>query len=70
MKNKRRPHIFIYPKDVCLFTRKSQRHALMLLEKIRLAVGKNKDQPITLVEFCIFCNLDEDHVYNVLDEFG
>ncbi len=61
-----RPDLFIYPKDVTLFTRKTERHAATLLEKIRTKLGKEKHQPITVTEFCTYIKLDVEHVYTVL----
>ena len=63
---KERPNLFIYAKDVQLFTRKTLRHAAMLLEKIKAAIGKERHQHVTISEFCAYMKLDEDHVYRML----
>jgi hypothetical protein len=63
---KNRPILFIYPKDVQLFTRKTLRHAAMLIEKIQAAIGKLPHQLLTVSEFCAYMKLDEDHVYRML----
>jgi hypothetical protein len=67
MKN-HRSILFIYPKDVSLFTRKSKRHGGNILDKIRLFYGKEKHQPVTIAEFCDYMDLDEMEVLNILKD--
>ncbi len=61
-----RPILFIYAKDVQLFTRKSIEHANWTIRKIKAEVGKGRYQPLTVSEFCRYMKLDEDYVYKML----
>ncbi|AXY77639.1 hypothetical protein D3H65_28265 [Paraflavitalea soli] len=61
-----RPILFIYAKDVSLFTRKSDRHGANVLDKIRTHYGKKRHQPVTIAEFCDYMDLDEVEVHNIL----
>ena len=67
MKSKQ-PILFIYAKDVSLFTRKSDRQGGRVLKKIRLFYGKEKHQPVTIAEFCDYMDLDEKEVLNILKD--
>jgi hypothetical protein len=60
------PILFIYPKDVQLFTRKTLRHAALLIQKIQASLGKQSHQPLTVSEFCHYMKLEEDLVYRML----
>ena len=57
---------FIYPKDVRLFTRKSIRHARLLVQKIKVDLGKQKGQCITVLEFCDYMSLKVEDVMSML----
>ncbi|MDQ8005980.1 MAG: hypothetical protein REI64_14355 [Pedobacter sp.] len=43
--------VCIYPKDVSILTDKSLRHAQKLLQTIKDAMNKRKDQYVTIAEF-------------------
>lgn len=61
-----RPIVFIYPKDVQLITRKTERHAAMLIRRIQVAIGKEPYQPLTVSEFCAYMKLNEEELYGML----
>ncbi|WAC42227.1 hypothetical protein [Pedobacter sp. SL55] len=48
----------IYPKDVSILTGKSVRHAQKLLQTIKDAMNKRKDQYVTLTEFSEYTGID------------
>jgi hypothetical protein len=60
-------HRFISHKEVMFITGRSKGGATGLMMKIRKANGKQKEQPITLKEFCIYCNYDIDETYDTLE---
>lgn len=60
--------IVIHPKDVENITGRSGRTARMILQKIKMALGKSKDQFVTVKEFCMFYGLEEDHVKDFLQQ--
>ena len=61
-----RQRIIIYSKDIQLLTGKSDRAARTLLQKIRIKIGKGKDQAITIHEFCEYLGLSEKEVMQIL----
>ena len=54
--------VVLYPKDIENITGRSGRTARKLLQKIRDALGKSKEEFITIKEFCLFTGIDEDLV--------
>jgi transcriptional antiterminator len=58
--------IVLYPKDVEHITGRSDRTARNILQKIRKALGKSKDQFVTVREFCAFYGLEEEYVKEFL----
>lgn len=58
--------VVIYPKDVENITGRRGRTARKLLQKIRDALGKSKNDFITIKEFCLFTGIDEDLVKDFL----
>ena len=58
--------VVLYPKDVENITGRRGRTARKLLQKIRDALGKSKDEFITIKEFCLFTGIDEDLVKDFL----
>jgi hypothetical protein len=60
------PLSFIYPKEIQMFTRKSIRQARYLLQKIKTKLGKQKEQCITISEFCDYMSLKVEDVMRML----
>lgn len=58
--------VVLYPKDVENITGRRDRTARKLLQKIREALGKSKDEFITVKEFCLFTGIDEDLIKDFL----
>ncbi|MBL7743143.1 MAG: hypothetical protein JNN00_06660 [Chitinophagaceae bacterium] len=58
--------IVIYPKDVENITGRSSRTARSIIDRIRKALGKSKQQFVTVKEFCFFYGLEEDYVKDFL----
>ena len=52
----------IYPKDVQRITGKSYRQSLRMLQQIRRDLNKEKEQYISIDEFCIYTGLKFEHV--------
>mgnify|MGYP003490993330 CR=1 FL=1 len=57
----------IYPKDVANITGKSAKSACRLLSKIRLELGKDPHQIITVSEFCKYMGLGPDDILGSLN---
>lgn len=61
------PHrVVIYPKDIENITGRRGRTARTLLHKIRTALGKSKDEFITIKEFALFTGIDEELIKDFL----
>ncbi|MBS4063485.1 MAG: hypothetical protein KGZ74_02950 [Chitinophagaceae bacterium] len=60
------PRVVIFPKDVENITGRRGRTARKLLQKIRDALGKSKNDFITVKEFCLFTGIDEELVKDFL----
>lgn len=54
--------VIIYPKDVALITGRSERHGRKLLAMVRERLGKNRDQVVTVREFCEYMGLTVEEV--------
>ena len=52
----------IYPKDVALITGKSYRYSARLLQKIRTDLKKDKNEFISVEEFCLYTSLKLENV--------
>jgi ribosomal silencing factor RsfS len=50
--------VCIYPKDVSILTGKSLRHAQKLLQTIKDAMKKRRDQYVTIDEFAEYTGID------------
>jgi len=51
--------LIIYPKDIQFMTGQLPPQVRRLIERIRKKFGKNKQQPVTIREFCKHTGLDE-----------
>ncbi len=58
--------VVLYPKDIENITGRSDRTARKLLQKIKLARGKSKEEFVTIKEFCLFTGIDEELVKDFL----
>lgn len=58
--------VVLYPRDVENITGRRGRTARTLLNKIRMALGKSKDEFITIKEFALFTGIDEDLIKDFL----
>ncbi|MDP2089472.1 MAG: hypothetical protein Q8J84_08745 [Flavobacteriaceae bacterium] len=54
--------VCIYPKDIQLITGKSYRQSTRMLQQIRKELKKEKEHLITIVEFCKYTSINEEHV--------
>jgi predicted RNA-binding protein YlqC (UPF0109 family) len=58
--------VVLYPRDVENITGRRGRTARQLLQKIRTALGKSKDEFITIKEFSLFTGIDEELIKDFL----
>jgi len=58
--------ICIYPKDIMRITGKSEKFSRSLILKIKKSLQKNKDQMVSVTEFCEFTGLKPDEVINLI----
>jgi hypothetical protein len=58
--------VVLYPRDVENITGRRGRTARQLLQRIREALGKSKNEFITIKEFSLFTGIDEDLVKEFL----
>lgn len=58
--------VVLYPKDVENITGRRGSTARRLIQRIREALGKSKDEFITIKEFSLFTGIDEDLIKDFL----
>ena len=58
--------ICIYPKDIMRITGKSEKFSRSLMLKIKKSLQKNKDQMVSVTEFCEFTGLKTDEVLSLI----
>lgn len=58
--------VVLYTRDVENITGRRGRTARQLLQKIRTALGKSKDEFITIKEFSLFTGIEEDLIKDFL----
>ena len=58
--------VVLYPKDVENITGRRGSTARKLIQKIREALGKSKDEFITIKEFSLFTGIEEDLIKDFL----
>ncbi len=56
----------IYIKDIQRITGRGSRYSRNLMGKIRLSLGKNKTDLVSVKEFCRYMNLSEEEVIQFL----
>lgn len=54
--------ISIDPKEIQIILGKSASYARKLVRKIKQEVGKDKEHPLTITEFCKYMHLEVDEV--------
>ncbi|MFP5040497.1 hypothetical protein [Parasediminibacterium sp. JCM 36343] len=59
--------ICIYPKDIQIITGKSQRYGRLIIQKIKEKHEKNKNQLVTVQEFCNYTGLNQDDVLKTIN---
>lgn len=64
MKNRRS---CIYPKDVQRITGKSQKTAQRILSQLKIKLGKQPHQYISVSEFAQYSGLDEELLWSYMD---
>ena len=52
----------IYPKDIQCITGKSYRQSLRMLQQIKRDLHKEKEQLLSIEEFCDYTGLKHEHV--------
>tara|TARA_R100000406_G_C3107714_1_gene123524 strand:+ start:329 stop:556 length:228 start_codon:yes stop_codon:yes gene_type:complete len=67
MKPKR---ICIYPKDIEVITGKGERYSRKVVQKIRIALAKEKHQPISYKEAADYLGLEPDMVFKVINNIS
>jgi ribosomal protein S3 len=60
--------VVLYPKDVENITGRRGSTARRLIQKIREALGKSKDEFITIKEFALFTGIDEELIKDFLQQ--
>ncbi len=60
--------VVLYPKDVENITGRRGSTARKLIQKIREALGKSKDEFITIKEFSYFTGIDEELIKDFLQQ--
>lgn len=58
--------ICIYPKDIMRITGKSEKYSRTLFSKIKKSLQKNKEQMVSVTEFCEFTGLKPDEVLSLI----
>ena len=56
----------IYPKDIVRITGKSERFSRDLIQRIKLKLGKEEHQFITIEEFCQYAGLQAEIVKELI----
>jgi hypothetical protein len=54
--------VCVYPKDVQWITGKSERQSRVIVQKIKRHYNKQKHQPISIEEFCLYMALDINEI--------
>jgi hypothetical protein len=57
----------IYPKDVQRITGKSYRQSIRMLLQIKKDLRKEKEQLLTIEEFCQYTGINLDHVSSIIN---
>jgi hypothetical protein len=60
--------VVLYPKDVENITGRRGSTARRLIQKIRDALGKSKDEFITIKEFSLYTGIDEELIKEFLQQ--
>lgn len=60
--------IVIYPSDIMLITEKSESYARKEIQKLRIALKKEKHQKVTIKEYCLYYDFDYNDVLSALEK--
>ncbi|MFZ2284757.1 MAG: hypothetical protein WAV86_12855 [Lutibacter sp.] len=60
--------LLIYPSDIILLTDKSESYARKEIQKLKLALKKEKHQKVTIKEYCQYYDIDYNDVLSVLEK--
>jgi hypothetical protein len=63
-----RTGFFIYPKDIQVITGRSERYAQNVIASIKKKLGKQKHQPVTVIEFCEYMDISLQDLRGYLEE--
>lgn len=58
----------IYPSDIILLTDKSESHARKEIQKLRIALKKEKHQKVSIKEYCQYYDFDYNDVLSALEK--
>ena len=62
----RTQRLCIYPKDIAKITGRSERFSRDLIQRIKLKLGKEEHQFITIEEFCNYAGLQAEMVKELI----
>ncbi|PKP29003.1 MAG: hypothetical protein CVU01_02180 [Bacteroidetes bacterium HGW-Bacteroidetes-18] len=60
--------IVIYPRDIMLLTGKSESYARKEIQRLRVALKKEKHHKVTIKEYCLYYDFDYNDVLNALEK--
>ena len=60
--------IVIYPSDIMLLTEKSESYARKEIQKLRIALKKEKHQKVSIKEYCQYYDFDYNDVLSALEK--
>ncbi len=60
--------LLIYPSDIMLLTGKSESYARKEIQKLRIALKKEKHQKVTIKEYCQYYDIDYNDVLTALEQ--
>lgn len=64
----RTQRLCIYPKDIAKITGRSERFSRDLIQRIKLKLGKEEHQFITIEEFCHYAGLQTEMVKDLIKD--
>ena len=63
-----RTSFFIYPKDIQVITGRGECYAQNIIASIKKRLGKEKHQPVTVIEFCEYMGISLQDLRGYLEE--
>jgi len=64
----RKLQLYLSTKNIQVLNRVTDRTARAFVKKVRIVFGKAPHQPITVTEYCIYMNVQEEEVLRVLND--